>query len=423
MRRRFVLPGCAAFLLLLAAAQAASAININVVYPASNMFQGYEATAKAAINAAAADLSAAITSNLSAITTDAYTGSVSGTTATLGWEFYYLDPSTSSNNVFVPTATIAANTVTMHVGARSILGTTLGLGGPGGVSLDLDQFTAGGSPNQWVAAVAEAEDLSETAYRRGGGPVIGVAEGSGSYGSNNAIIAMPYTISHGFLSLDWDGNNNGAKDSDSQLNAYWHFDHTTPVATGKNDLYSVALHEMMHAIGIGASDTWDSKLSGTSWTGSNVIALQGSGAGLINGAGDHIASGVMSTRISDGAAQEAVMDPTLTQGSRKSLTALDLAFLRDIGYTTITPTPVFNPADFNEDGDVDSADLLIWQSAYGVNPNGDTDNDGDSDGRDFLFWQRAYTGPGPLTAAVAVPEPSTILLLASVLLLSGRRLR
>jgi hypothetical protein len=66
---------------------------------------------------------------------------------------------------------------------------------------------------------------------------------------------------------------------------------------------------------------------------------------------------------------------------------------------------------------------LIWQNAYGVNPNGDTDNDGDSDGRDFLFWQRAYTGPGPLTSIVAVPEPSTILLLASVLLLSGRRLR
>jgi hypothetical protein len=131
----------------------------------------------------------------------------------------------------------------------------------------------------------------------------------------------------------------------------------------------------------------------------------------------------MSTRISDGAAQEAVMDPTLTQGTRKSLTALDLAFLRDIGYTTITPTPVFNPADFNEDGDVDSADLLIWQSAYGVNPNGDTDNDGDSDGRDFLFWQRAYTGTGPLTSAVAVPEPSTILMLAGVLLLPVRRIR
>jgi hypothetical protein len=230
-------------------------------------------------------------------------------------------------------------------------------------------------------------------------------------------------ISYGSLSLDWDGNNNGAKDNDTDLGNYWHFNHTTPVAAGKNDLYSVALHEMLHAIGIGSSDTWDSKVSGTSWTGSNVIALQGSGAGLINGAGDHIASGVMSTRISDGAAQEAVMDPTLTQGTRKSLTALDLAFLRDIGYTTITPTPVFNPADFNEDGDVDSADLLIWQSAYGVNPNGDTDNDGDSDGRDFLFWQRAYTGTGPLTSAVAVPEPSTILMLAGVLLLPVRRIR
>jgi hypothetical protein len=151
--------------------------------------------------------------------------------------------------------------------------------------------------------------------------------------------------------------------------------------------------------------------------------LNGNGTGLVNEHQDHIEYDVMSTRITDGTAQEAAMTPAIADGSRKSLTALDLAFLRDIGYTTITPTPVFNPADFNEDGDVDSADLLIWQNAYGVSPNGDTDNDGDSDGRDFLFWQRAYTGPVTLTTIVVLPEPSSILLLASVLLLSGRRIR
>ena len=46
----------------------------------------------------------------------------------------------------------------------------------------------------------------------------------------------------------------------------------------------------------------------------------------------------MSTRLSDGLAQEAVMDPTITVGTRKTLTELDLAFLRDLGFTTV-PEP------------------------------------------------------------------------------------
>jgi hypothetical protein len=37
--------------------------------------------------------------------------------------------------------------------------------------------------------------------------------------------------------------------------------------------------------------------------------------------------------------QEVALDPTVATGMRKFLTALDLAFLRDIGYTTIVPAP------------------------------------------------------------------------------------
>lgn len=422
MPKRYLFLLAASGGILLASAQAASAINLSLTYPSGVLFSAtHDSAAKAAINAAASDISAAITSNLTAITTDIYTGTNGAAEAEFDWNFQYNDP-VNSTSTTIENATITANTVRIIVGARSIGGNTLGFGGPAGTGFNLSGTYNPANPSQWPGAVNQAESLSEAAYKRGGGPVIGTLTGSSTVAGYTDNYSIDVGISYGVLSLDWDGNNNGAKDNDSQLDAYWHFNHTTPVAAGKNDLYSVALHEMLHAIGIGASDTWDSKVSGTSWTGSNVIALQGSGAGLINGAGDHIASGVMSTRISDGAAQEAVMDPTITVGTRKSLTAIDLAFLRDIGYTTITPTPIFNPADFNEDGDVDSADLLIWQNAYGVNPNGDTDNDGDSDGRDFLFWQRAYTGPGPLTAAVAVPEPSTILLLASVLLLSGCRI-
>ena len=76
----------------------------------------------------------------------------------------------------------------------------------------------------------------------------------------------------------------------------------------------------------------------------------------------------------------------------------------------------FSPADFDTDGDVDSDDLATWQAAYGSSAGGDTNNDSDSDGADFLTWQKEFTGPGVLSGAASVPEPSTALLLLSGIL-------
>jgi hypothetical protein len=53
------------------------------------------------------------------------------------------------------------------------------------------------------------------------------------------------------------------------------------------------------------------------------------------------------------------------------------------------------PADFNNSGGVNDADLTAWRSAYGANANADADNDGDSDGNDFVAWQQQLGGaPG-----------------------------
>ncbi len=77
----------------------------------------------------------------------------------------------------------------------------------------------------------------------------------------------------------------------------------------------------------------------------------------------------------------------------------------------------FDPtADFDNDGDVDAADLAMWQTAYATSSVGDTDADGDSDGRDFLRWQRQFgINPNSLEAA-SVPEPCGIALLLLALL-------
>ena len=69
--------------------------------------------------------------------------------------------------------------------------------------------------------------------------------------------------------------------------------------------------------------------------------------------------------------------------------------------------------DFDNDGDVDAADLAQWEGDYGINGDSDADGDGDSDGRDFLAWQRNFGTGVPLVAgSQAVSEPTAWLLLA-----------
>jgi hypothetical protein len=83
------------------------------------------------------------------------------------------------------------------------------------------------------------------------------------------------------------------------------------------------------------------------------------------------------------------------------------------------------PADFDNDGDIDGADLGQWRTAYGTTNVGDADGDGDSDGNDLLIWQR--NAGVDLTPAVpvgaTVPEPATAILAAAALAAFAARRR
>ena len=376
----------------------AAAITLEVNFASGTLFSSStDAQAKAAINAAAADISAAITCSLNAVTSDVYMGSYLSTTATFDWGFNYSDPSTGSTAV-VETATVAADTISLYVGTRSFPGSTLGAGGPGSLGWSIG---ATGFPSQSPIAIDNAETLSEQGLSRGAGPHVGTASGVWNWSGYTDNYSIDFGIYSGSLSLDNDAS------------TYWHYNHETPVASGTNDLYSVALHEIIHAIGLGTSESWNDLASGTTWNGAEVLALTGSGANLVSGG--HIANNTMSIRISDGEEQEVLMDSNITVGTRKELTLLDLAFLRDIGYDTVTPT---FPPDFDGDNDVDGSDLAIWKAGYGVNSMGDTNEDGDTDGADFLRWQQEYSGPLLVATATTIPEPNTtILYLAAWILL------
>jgi len=85
--------------------------------------------------------------------------------------------------------------------------------------------------------------------------------------------------------------------------------------------------------------------------------------------------------------------------------------------------------DFQEDGDVDDGDLLVWEANYGTlsgasHTDGDADGDFDVDGLDYLIWQQQFgIGVVPLAGeSAAVPEPSTsALVLAALCLAMSRR--
>ena len=95
--------------------------------------------------------------------------------------------------------------------------------------------------------------------------------------------------------------------------------------------------------------------------------------------------------------------------------------------------PPVGDADFDNDGDVDGRDFLIWQRGFGLpdalNADGNTNPgvgpglDGDVDGDDLAVWQEKYGEPGPLVSSVAVPEPAAGMLILTALgsLLAVRR--
>lgn len=93
---------------------------------------------------------------------------------------------------------------------------------------------------------------------------------------------------------------------------------------------------------------------------------------------------------------------------------------------SLTVSPIFE-ADFDEDGDVDNADLAIWDIGYGngtLHTEGDADGDHDVDGSDFLVWQQQFglhgdsSSSGLIVAAdVVVPEPASAWMAALAMVL------
>ena len=84
----------------------------------------------------------------------------------------------------------------------------------------------------------------------------------------------------------------------------------------------------------------------------------------------------------------------------------------------VAPT---DDADFDNDGDEDGNDFLIWQRGLGgaggtANANGNADGDTDVDGADLTIWQNQFVAAVP--AVASIPEPASAALAAVALLAS-----
>jgi hypothetical protein len=249
-------------------------------------FSGVNAGRRSVLEAAAATFTGRLGDSLSAI-------SPSGANH---WDAIINNPS-GAGTLTITDPVIASKTVKVYVGGEALGGSTLGQGGAGG-------YSASGT-SAWL----------NNLVTRGQ---------SGTFGTSSSDT--DYAPWGGSLSFN--------------SSASWYFDSdpsTVESFAGQSDFYSVAVHEIGHLLGVGQAPTWDNKISGTEFTGSQSVLCYGGNISLNTGQ-DHWASGTMSIVPSTGANQETSMDPSITIGTRKYFTDLDFAVLSDIGWE-VSPVP------------------------------------------------------------------------------------
>ena len=190
---------------------------------------------------------------------------------------------------------VAADTLTVFAGGRSLTGSTLGVGGPGGFSVS------------------------------GTGSFVNNAVSRGETGDTLGATATDFSPWGGAISFN--------------TTSSWYFDPdvSTDGDVINNDFYSVALHEIGHLLGLGTAHSWDNLVSGTDFTGTASVGVFGGDVPLAGGLA-HWLDGT--TSLLDGVLQEAAMDPSILTGTRKEFTDLDVAALSDVGWEVVAvPVP------------------------------------------------------------------------------------
>jgi hypothetical protein len=376
---------------LCTAAQPAAAITLQIdyTYDTSSFFGA--GNPKASIEAAASYFSSILTDSFSAIQVPApVQSSMFGGVASWRWQEVFSNPTTGAD-VAVDNPSVPANRYVIYAGGSNLTGSTAGIGAVGGFTENRDIGGTGQFSQSEINQITAVDDAFESSIT-----TRGQASGFAAWG--------------GAVSFD-----NSART--------WHFDKSTQPTPGQTDFYSIALHELLHALGFGeTSDSssttpWESHVSGSQFFGNNAEIANNFQPVPLSSVADiaHWAQGTNSVVYGTSVAQEAVMTPSINDGQRKKLTALDAAALKDIGWTVIAPPGV--NGDYNGNGIVDAADYVIWRDH--LNQSFTLQNDttpGTVTQADYNVWRSNFgasagSGSGLLAGGSAVPEPASVALL------------
>ena len=348
----------------------ASAINIVFDYSldANNFF---DTQAKRDVLDQAASIFEVFTDDLDAIVP----GTVynQGTTDEFAdtWTATFTNPATGAAATMTD-LTIPADTLLVYAGGRTLSGTTIGIGGPGGYT---------------VSGINAFVDTVSTRGETGAGAVI--PDDFGPWGG----------------AVTFDTSNS------------WHFDTATSPGPDESDFFSVAVHELAHLLGFGTSDAWQELISGSSFLGTQSTALFGSNPPLYYDHA-HWQTGTTSY-IPDGGPQETNMDPDILDGEVKTFTLLDYAAMDDIGWDVPAMSAGSLPGDLNGDGYVGLDDLQFildnWNQhvAAGDPLLGDPSNDGYVGLDDLQLILDNWNTGTPPSPTTTIPEPASLLLIGT----------
>jgi hypothetical protein len=262
----------------------------------------------------------------------------------------------------------------------------------------------------------------------GGSPLASSAQGGTGTGTNITTVFTDgnSNLNRGFRASGSVSNLpvwGGAITFDNDGSTIWHYDLNTPASGSESDLYSIALHEIGHALGLSATwQEWTNFSSSGHFSGPNAVAAYNAdnGASLsslneVSASNHHWQDGTYHSfifpngnpnyvsTVGPGVVQDLLMEPTANFTAtvhRFELTNVDVAALRDIGWSTISQQV---SGDINGDGFYDARDYVVWRKSNGSQAQ-------------YNAWRANFGSPGGAGSvagpfAASIPEPASWLIL------------